>query len=166
MANIFKNMWDNITGKNDEVTAGVATASQVADTSDNVKSTKDLYGEGSGVASTMANNAAGIAGANAKANAMMNGGSRMAAALAGAKAAGDASINTYNGQINNAATLAQGQNQLLAYIKQKKAEADAASQNAASVANASNQTSANASTAANKANKWTSTFSAISNLFN
>ena len=165
MANIFKNAWDNITGKNQEVEAGQASASTVNDTSDSVKSTKDLYNEGAEVASNQANNAAGVAGANAKANAIMNGGSKMAAALAGAKAAGDAATNTYNSQLQNAASTAQGQNELLSNIKAQKAQQDASNATSTANANASNKTSANTATASNKTNLWSSVVQGIGSLF-
>lgn len=90
----------------------------------NYKSANDLYKEGSDVAARMGNEAAAQAGAQAKANAVMGGGSRMAAALAGANAANQAGTATFNNQLSSGTQVAAQQNQRQADAKNQAAQAN------------------------------------------
>lgn len=62
----------------------------------NQKSAKDLYQEGKEVASSMANNEAGIAMKNAKAASMQNSGSKLLSAIQGAEAANQATQSGFD----------------------------------------------------------------------
>lgn len=158
--NGFSNAFDTITG-NKTATVEAPQAQSVNVSDDSVAKTKDLYKEGADVAARQANNASAIAGANAKANAVMSGGSRIAAALAGAKAAGDASSQTYNDQISDTAKVAQGQNQaIISNARQNAQQATSVAQS-----NAGNKLSANSATASNKTANRNQALSGLASLF-
>lgn len=142
--------------------AGNQAASTLNNIADSTKTTQQLYDEASPVAAKAANDIGNQAAAQTLAAGKISGGGKLGNAIRASQAGTNASLQAYQNNLNNAASLAQEQSNTANQIRSNAAT----NQLNANLTGAQSTTNSRQTNAANKQRAYATALSGLSSLFN
>lgn len=162
----LKSFRDSILGQSEDNSedysdAGNQASTQLSNIADNTKTAQQIYDEASPIAAKAANDAGNQAAAQALAAGKISGGGKLGNAVRASQAGANASLQAYQNNLSNAASLAQQQDNTANQIRSNAAT----NQLNANLAGAQSTSSNRQTNAQNKQKAYATALSGLTSLF-